>query len=78
MVDALLRLGTEGSGCCAFYDTITRDAERQQVMNENSLMDKPTVDEDEISENSSLNPSQMNAVKLSQWPLTLIWGPPGK
>ncbi|KZT10828.1 RdRP-domain-containing protein [Laetiporus sulphureus 93-53] len=73
MMDAVLRLATEGSECCSFSDIIAGDE---------AVLDPATEEQttaDGLDEDlPSLNDSQKAAVRAAgSSTLALIWGPPG-
>ena len=71
MLDAVGRLVSDGSDCCAFSNLIVgkhKSNTKDQADDEDAEGD---LDED------GLNPNQVRAVGSSESPLALIWGPPG-
>lgn len=71
MLDAVGRLVSDGSDCCAFSNLIVgkhKSGTEGQTDGEDADGD---LDED------GLNPNQVRAVESSVNPLALIWGPPG-
>lgn len=72
MLDALSRLLTETSECCTFHDVITRQSTEEEMISEGA-----ENAEDETIHLEDMNLSQRQAVKSCDYPLSLIWGPPG-
>ncbi|KAH7094136.1 P-loop containing nucleoside triphosphate hydrolase protein [Auriculariales sp. MPI-PUGE-AT-0066] len=72
MLDAVVKLATEGRACCRLADLIM--SSNDDVI-EDDFSDIPPLPE--WSENVRLNASQQAAVNSVDAPLSLIWGPPG-
>jgi hypothetical protein len=73
MMDAILRLMQDGNVCCMFHDAIT---DRQvRAVDEASAEAEPDLTGEDME--NKLNTSQKLAVKSAEFPLSLIWGPPG-
>ncbi|KAJ8701086.1 hypothetical protein PTI98_004049 [Pleurotus ostreatus] len=69
MMDALLRLATDGAESCLFHGHITgADVGGDETAPQAALAGTPI---------EGLNRSQSDAVHASDAPLSLIWGPPG-
>jgi hypothetical protein len=77
MMDAIGRLVSEGSDCCSFSNLIVG---KHQNDTDGQTEGDSDADDDDVNSNldeHGLNPNQVRAVKSSDNPLALIWGPPG-
>ena len=76
MMDAIWRLVGDGSVCCSFSDLIVGNHQSDtdgQTDGDSDAGDDVAINVDE----HGLNPNQVRAVKSSDNPLALVWGPPG-
>lgn len=77
MLDALLRLVVDKHSSCSFYGIITGDPSAgTEIANVAPLMEPSPVTSPEIWP-TQLNDSQIEAIYSCNYPLSLIWGPPG-
>ena len=76
MIDAIGRLVSDDSDCCSFSNLIVGKRQNDtdyQTEGNSGADDGVTLNVDE----DGLNMNQVRAVKSSDNPLALVWGPPG-
>lgn len=77
MMDAVRRLVSEGSDCCSFSNLIVGKHQTGKGIETESDSDAGDVTNEVDLDEHGLNPNQVRAVKSSENPLALVWGPPG-
>lgn len=74
MLDAIIKISTEGPTACSLHGVIT--GSHIELPPPSPLLPGVGLDRDE--DLARFNQSQRNAILSSRFPLSLIWGPPGR